>query len=180
MNKSKESKSNRIIAAILIGLVLIAGITISVNFKRAKEQLKILERQEIVISADNKEAQRIDLADLLEIGPMEFKAKLKSSTMIKSREHNYTGVAISDILEYAGIDLADMSRIIVESFDGYRVPLKIEEIMALENVFLVYKDNGEYLKSYNEPDGQGPYMIVVKGDTFSQRWAKYVTGMSIE
>lgn len=174
------SKNNKIIGIILAALVLVAGTTVIINYLQAKDKLDLLSSQEIIVSAEGKEIERIGYSDLLEIGPVDFKAKLKSSTMIKSKEHNYTGVAVSDIFTHASISLEGKTQIIIESLDGYIVPLKIEEVLALENVYLVYKDNGEYLKAYKEPDGQGPYMIVVKGDNFSQRWAKYVTGISLE
>lgn len=174
------NRNTKIIALVLVILVLATGIAVLVNYGHSKERLAILEKQEILLYENGMEVCRITFSDLDEIGSTEFQADLKSSTMLKPEPHSYTGIPLPELFSYAGISLEDKSRVMVGSLDGYRVPLKIEEVTALDNVFLVYKDNGEFLKTYSEPDGQGPYMIVVRGDKFSQRWAKYVVELNVE
>ncbi|GAB1476105.1 hypothetical protein MASR2M70_09370 [Bacillota bacterium] len=174
-------KSNsKIIPIILTILAVITAIAVIANYSHSKEQLALLESQEIVLFEKGEEICRIGFDDLTEIGPVEFEANLKSSAMLAPKTHTYTGVALSGLFMAAGIPLRDKSRIVAESLDGYQVPLKIEEVMALDNIFLVFKDDGKYLGAYNEAGGQGPYMMVIRGDKFSQRWAKYVIGLNVE
>lgn len=174
-------KSNsKIILIVLAILAVTTAIAVIANYSHSKEQLALLEREEVALFEKGEEICRISYNDLVEIGPVEFEANLKSSAMLLPKEHTYSGVALSDLFISAGIPLMDKSRIVAESLDGYQVPFKIEEVMALDNVFLVFKDDGKYLGAYNEPGGQGPYMIVIRGDKFSQRWAKYVIGLNVE
>ncbi len=174
------NQKTKIITIVLAILLLATGIAVSANYSHSKERLALLEKQEILLYENGIEVCSITFSDLNEIVPTEFQADLKSSAMMKPEAHSYTGVPLPDLFTYAGISLEDKSRVIAGSLDGYRVPLKIEEIVALDNVFLVYKDDGEFLKTYDEPEGQGPYMIVVRGDRFSQRWAKYVVELNAE
>ncbi len=174
------NRNTKIIIIVLVLLVIATGTTVMANYNHSKDRLALLEKQEILLYEKGIEVCRITFADFNEIGPTEFQADLKSSTMTKPEAHSYTGIALSDLFTYAGISLEDKSRVIAGSLDGYRVPLKIEEIVALDNVFLVYQDDGEFLKAYDQPGGQGPYMIVVRGDRFSQRWAKYVIELNVE
>jgi len=174
------NRNTKIIAVVLVILILATGIAVLVNYSHSKERLAILERQEILLYEKGTEVCRITFSDLDEIGSTDFQADLKSSTMMKPETHSYTGIPLSELFSHAGISLEDKSRVMVGSIDGYCVPLKIEEVTAMDNVFLVYKDNGEFLKPYNEPEGQGPYMIVVRGDRYSQRWGKYVTELNAE
>ncbi len=176
---SKRYKN--IIGLVLALLAVISALGVFVNYAQSKERLSLLINQEIVIYENGSELTRVTMdymSDGLEA--RKFIANLKSSTMISPEEHEYEGFALSDIFAFAELSLVGKSRVIVESVDGYRVPLKIEEIMELDNIFLVYKDDGKYLGSYKDKGGQGPFMIVVKGDRFSQRWAKYVTGLDVE
>lgn len=174
------TRNSKIIMIVLVILMLATAITVVINYSHVKNKLALLEKEEIILLEKGMEICRITLTDLIEIGPEVFEADMKSSSMLSSEKHIYTGVALSELFLAKGISLENKTKVIAGSLDGYQVPLKIEEIIALDNVFLVYKVDGDYLKGYNEAGGQGPYMIVIRGDKFSQRWAKYVVELSIE
>lgn len=150
------------------------------NMHYAREKAALLETAEIIVLEEGREVSHLTMDTIGHLPVTNFTARLKSSVMKSPEEHTYTGIAFSDLLAAAGISLEGKSRVVVHSVDGYAVPLTIEEIQALENVFLVYKDNGDYLGSYSEADGQGPYMVVIRGDRFSQRWAKYVCELDVQ
>lgn len=173
-------KSDKIIALVLAVLLVVTTIGAIINMQNAREKIAFLNAAEIAVLEDGQEVTRLTMDEIGELPAKDFTAMLKSSVMQAPKEHVYTGVAFADLFSTAGISLQGKSRVTVKSVDGYAVPLKIEEIEALDNVFLVYKDNGNYLGTYQDANGQGPYMIVIKGDRFSQRWAKYVCELDVQ
>jgi len=173
-------KNTKIIVTILVVLLVTTAIGSVWNRQYASEKAALLEKAEIAVLDEGREVSRLSMDVIGQLPTADFTAMLKSSVMKSPEEHRYTGIALSDLFASAGISLEGKTRVVVHSVDGYAVPLTIEEIQALENVYLVYKDNGQYLASYGEADGQGPYMIVIRGDRFSQRWAKYVCELDVQ
>lgn len=174
------NRNTKIIIIVLAVLTVTTVVGAVLNAQYAREKKALLDAAEIAVLENGAEALRLTMDDIGRLPTEEFTARLKSSIMKSPEEHIYTGIAFSELFKAAGLSLEDRRRVIVHSVDGYAVPLTIEEINELDNVYLVYKDNGNYLGSYKEKDGQGPYMIVVRGDRFSQRWAKYVCELDIQ
>jgi hypothetical protein len=171
---------NRTIVIVLAALFLITCAGVIVNRQYAQQKAALAETAEIAVLANGQEVCRLTMANLSKLPVKDFTAALKSSVMKRPEEHTYSGVAFSQLFTLAGISLEGKKRVVVHSVDGYAVPLTIDEIKQLENVYLVFKDNGDYLGKYNQKGGQGPYMIVIKGDRFSQRWAKYVCELDVQ
>lgn len=176
----KMNKNSRLIAIVLAILVITTVIGAVLNQRYAAEKAALLEAAEIAVREDGREVSRLNMTVLGQLSAVEFTARLKSSLMQSPEEHTYTGIALADLFQAAGISLEGKSRVLVHSVDGYIVPLTVEEIKEFDNIYLVYKDNGDYLSSYTEANGQGPYMIVIRGDSFSQRWAKYVCELDVQ
>ncbi len=173
-------RSSRIIAMVLTVLVITTAIGAGLNQRYAAEKKALLEAAEIAVLENGREKARLDMTVLSTMKTVEFTAHLKSSLMEKPQEHTYSGIALAELFTAAGIPLEGKKRVLVHSVDGYIVPLTVEEIKEFDNIYLVYQDNGSYLGSYGEADGQGPYMIVIRGDRFSQRWAKYVCELDVQ
>lgn len=168
------------IVIVLAVLVVTTAIGAVYNRQYAHEKAALLEAAEIAVLQEGREVSRLTMETIGQLPTANFTAMLKSSVMESAEKHTYTGIAFADLFAAAGIPLEGKKRVVVHSVDGYAVPFTIEEIQALENVYLVYKDNGKYLGSYGEANGQGPYMIVIRGDRFSQRWAKYVCELDVQ
>lgn len=174
------NRSTRIIVVLLSALFVISAIAIFINMQNVGERRALLEAAQIAVLDNGAEVARLDLKTIDHLDTLEFPAKLKSSIMKKPEEHLYSGIALSQLFAASGVSLEGRKRVVVHSVDGYAVPLGIDEIKELDNIYLVYKDNGKYLGSYGESKGQGPYMIVIRGDRFSQRWAKYVCELDLQ
>lgn len=174
------NRNTKIIIMVLAVLIIATGISVAFNQQNAAERRALLEAAQIAVLDGGVEIARLDMKTLNQLYAVEFTARLKSSIMKKPEEHIYTGAALSQLFTAVGVSLEGKNRVIVHSADGYAVPLGIEEIEELDNIYLVYKDNGKHLGSYQEVGGQGPYMIVIRGDRFSQRWAKYVVELDIQ
>lgn len=173
-------RNTKIILIVLVVLLVTTAIAAVFNMQYAREKAALLKAAQIVVLEDGREISRLNMDTIGELPAANFTAKLKSSIMKSSEEHTYTGVAFSDLFASAGISLEGKKRVVVRSVDGYAVPLSIKEIQELDNIYLVYKDNGDYLGTHGEKDGQGPYMIVIRSDWFSQRWAKYVCELDVQ
>ena len=51
--------------------------------------------------------------------------------------------------------------------------------MKPRNVYLTFERDGEYLKSKKQ-GGNGPFQLVIRKDSFSQRWIKHVDEIILE
>ena len=171
--------NTRLIITVLALLLVTTAVAAGFNMKYAREKSALLGAAEIAVLDQGAEAARLTIDTLGQLSATEFSARLKSSIMKSPEEHVYTGIPFSSLFPAAGISLAGKSRVEVRSVDGYVVPLAIAEIEEMDNIYLVYKDNGKFLGSYGDAGGQGPYMIVIRGDRFSQRWAKYVVELDV-
>lgn len=108
----------------------------------------------------------------------EFPAVIRSSGN-KPVETRYTGIELSKLFDSLDINTMGKNKITFNALDGYKVVMKLEEIYEPNNVYLVFKRDGEYLKAENQ-GGSGPLQIVIRHDPFSQRWCKHVSEIIIE
>ena len=107
-----------------------------------------------------------------------FPAVVRSSGK-KPEETEYKGIEINLLFSSLGIDIAKMKNITFNATDGYRIILPLEEIMMPRNVYLTFERDGEYLKSKKQ-GGNGPFQLVIRKDSFSQRWIKHVDEIILE
>ncbi|MDD2484537.1 MAG: hypothetical protein PHQ50_05910 [Eubacteriales bacterium] len=172
-------KSTKGILLVLILLTALTSIAVILNYREAKEKLQYLEAAEIQIINKGTEEKALTMQELEGLEPTEFKAKMKSSLMQSAEEHVYLGFPLAEVLSLVELAPGEEEILSVGSVDGYEVPFSKEELENIENIFLVYKADGNYLGTYGEKNAQGPYMIVIREDRFSQRWAKYVCRLEL-
>lgn len=166
------------IAIVLLILVVVVGITAYLNRAEIKDKEVMIENHSFVIMADGKEIDIVDLGWLADLSSEEFKANLKSSGK-DPEEHTYKGVMLKEILASKGQSLQDKSQVIIRSVDGYTVALSSEEVAEDENVYIVYEVDGKPLGT-KEDGSNGPYQIVIRKDSFGQRWAKFVVEVELQ
>jgi hypothetical protein len=161
-----------IIISVIVVLVAVIAVLAVLNAGDVKEK-KALEAKELIsIKAEGQELASIgsDLINSLDV--VDFSAT-KDTSETGPEEHYYTGVAIMDILSELDIDLQGYSSLVARAIDGYTVAFDIQEVMAEENIYIVFKEDGEFLGTKSQ-GGKGPYMVIVRNDPFSQRWCKYL------
>jgi DMSO/TMAO reductase YedYZ molybdopterin-dependent catalytic subunit len=100
-----------------------------------------------------------------------------SSNIEENGVFNYTGVAVRDILEQAGVT-ENTTSVYLQASDGYGATLSFQEVMQNENIILAYEKNGEPMKHLTE-GGEGPIRLVIATDEYAQRWIKSVTVIEI-
>ena len=169
--------SNRTIGIIILILIIITGVFAFINREMVKDNKEAHENAEIIIKGEGSET-KLSFEDIANLGEEEFTAILDTSDS-DPKEHSYTGIPLVNIIEKAGINIEDKKQIIVKGIDGYTIALSSKEVMDKDNVYLVYKLNGKFLKG-KEEGGSGPYQIIVRKDEFSQRWCKFVVEMEVK
>lgn len=156
---------------LLICIVFIAAI---LNLHAAKEKSALTANSEIAVTINNQVANKITKEDISSLEPETFTASLKSSGN-DPVDVQYTGVPMASILEEKNISLDEHQTVTMGSLDGYTVQLKASEVLDKENVWLVFEQDGKELDSRS-----GPYMVVIRKDSFSQRWSKQLCEITLD
>ena len=97
---------------------------------------------------------------------------------------HFEGVPLSAVLSLAGVQLGDTLRgprmaeaLLVEASDGYEVVFALAEVdpaFATREIILADKRDGKVLDAK-----EGPYRIVVPGDSRPARWVRQVTTLRV-
>jgi hypothetical protein len=100
------------------------------------------------------------------------------------KEYNYEGVAITDILQKAGVKFGDALRgkalatyLLVEAVDGYQAVYSLPELDSSTNerlILLADKQEGAAFAAH-----LGPLKIKVPGDNTHRRWVGPVKNLTI-
>ena len=115
-------------------------------------------------------------------------AKMKQVTVAAQdrdgKTHHYTGVAVSEILQQAGVTMGPQLRgenmskyLLVRSGEGYEVLFSLPErdtTFSSRVIVLASQVDGAPL-----PGGKGPFRIVVPGEKKPARWIWEVTSMTV-
>lgn len=107
-----------------------------------------------------------------------FPAVVRSSGS-KPVETEYKGIELKELLKSLDLDITNYSKATFNASDGYRIILRLEEILEPSNVYLTFERDGEELKSKKQ-GGNGPFQLIIRRDPFSQRWIKHVDEIILE
>lgn len=94
-------------------------------------------------------------------------------------ENSFGGVPLITVFEDKGFDISSAKQIVFKAADGYSSVVLPEEVLDIDNIYVVYERNGKPSGTVAQ-GGTGPVEIVIKKDTFSQRWCKYLEEIVIE
>ena len=97
----------------------------------------------------------------------------KDTSETEPESYHYTGVELIKVLDSLKIGLDGIETVTVRALDGYTVIFDVSEVEDEENMYIIYKSDGQYLKNKSE-GGSGPYQMIVRNDPYSQRWCKFV------
>ena len=123
----------------------------------------------------------------LELGPADL-AKMRRvevrSAEHDGKEHLYSGVPLSDILQQAGVTMGPQLRgknmakyLLVKAADGYEVLFSLPELdstFSSRVIILADQVDGSPL-----PANRGPFRIVVPGEKKPARWIWQVTNLVV-
>lgn len=100
-------------------------------------------------------------------------------------EHAYAGVALSEILQKAGVTLGQQLRgenmtkyLLARSGDGYEVLFSLPELdSTFSDRVIILADQ---MDGHPLPSGKGPFRIIVPGEKKPARWIWEVTTLTIK
>ena len=177
MEKAKNKKLWIIIIIIIAVLAIALGVTAYLNMGNISEKKALQENAILAIKSGDKELAEVNMELITGLGEEEFKANLKKSGK-PPVEHSYTGVPMKNLFAELEIDTANITTVVLKAIDGYSSALTLDEVMEDDNVYIVYKMDGESLGNA-ENGGDGPYLALIRKDPYSQRWCKLLTEIDL-
>ncbi len=128
-----------------------------------------LQRENPLSVEFGQESYRVHFENLLDFQQYEIDTE---------RGDIFKGIRLKVLLGTLNIPLEEIDRVITTSIDAYSVALSAEEVLAEDNVYLVYEINGKPLSPMEE-GGSGPFRILIREDPFRQRWNKNVEVLEV-
>jgi hypothetical protein len=129
------------------------------------------------INMDGKTIKAYTISDLQAMEATAFKAT-KSSKGMDPQENDYVGVSLIDVLKDSGIEIDQNAIITCTASDGYSVTIDTAKALDSENVYLTYMQNKKPIANESE-GGDGPIMVIVSKDAFSNKWCKFAVSCEI-
>ena len=163
---------------IVLGVLLVA-VAALVLLNRGDSGLRraMEENREFRICVDGETVATVNLSKLLDMSPVEFKTTYATSVSAP-RETVLRGVELRTLLEALDIDASNADHFVVSGLDSYYSPLTRAEVEKEESVYICFSMDGQVLKTRSE-GGLGPFLMVIRGSSFAQRWCKYVEAVDI-
>ncbi|MCW4022590.1 MAG: molybdopterin-dependent oxidoreductase [archaeon] len=130
------------------------------------------------INGDVTNPLNLTVSELEAMPSSNMDATLDSSTHIEDEgTFTFTGVPVWTLLQEAGIS-DDATSVYIQAIDSYGTSLTVEEIQQNNQIMIVYKQDGEYLESYEE-GGTGPLRLVIGSEEYAQLWVKNVVLLEV-
>ena len=173
----RSGKANRLVYLVL-GLLLIAVAALALLNSGDRELQRALEeKREFLILTDGDYTATVNLHIILDLDPQRFTTSFATS-ITAQRETVMHGVELRLLLEALKVDTTRAVRYTVSGMDGYYSPLTREEVENEESVYICYSMDDKILEAQSE-GGYGPFMMVIRGSHFAQRWCKYVEAVDV-
>ena len=162
----------RIITAIISLLVIAVAVLIFLNRGDAALKQALQENRQFLLKVDGEVAAIVGLQDVLDLKPEEFTTRLSTSATLP-RDTVLQGVELRRIYRHFDIDTSGAKLYAVRGLDGYFSPLRAEEVAAENKIYVCIAMDGAILTDKSS-GGWGPFLLVIRGSAFAQRWCKYI------
>ena len=170
-------KANRAVYIILAALLVVVAVLAVLNRGDAEIRRALEENREFLIRIDGDDMATVSLKTLLDLEPQEFTTSFATS-IAAPREVTLRGVELRLLLEALEIDAGLASHFTVSGLDGFHTPLTGAEVLSEELIYICFAMDGELLEPQSE-GGLGPFLMVIRGSRFAQRWCKYVEAVDM-
>ncbi len=180
--KTTFKRSHLIVFLSCLVLSALIGVTYYLQTDQRTSALAYYEDQQISLRAASPDTVGRDYvvsrSDLMQLQTQTISATRRTSTGEVS-EHVYEGILLRDLLKAYHLAEDDFEQAIISAVDGYQTILPLQRIYEQDHVFLVFIENGLPLRDRSQK-GDGPYMLVILEEAFSQSWCKYVVEVSLQ
>ena len=164
-------KRNTKITAIVPGILALAvGVLAWLNAGNIEEKKAFQEGATFLVSTGNVQ-HLISMDDIMKIRPRAIIANHRSGG--QTRERQFTAVSLKSLLDHLGADYSSARNIVFTAADGYSSAVPLAEALDEDNCLIVFEEAGVALGT-RESGGEGPYMMILAKDQFSQRWVKFL------
>lgn len=94
-------------------------------------------------------------------------------------EHLYTGVLLLDVINSIDPDVMQKySKVITRGIDYYSQVIEMSDVEKEDEVYLVYRDFGEPLKTIK--DKEGSIQLIVCSDESGQRFTRWLVALELQ
>jgi hypothetical protein len=169
-------KSTLAITATVVVLMVMIIVLAALNDERAQELAARQDDATFVIRTGG-EVFTVDFQTLQEAGIRTFTATRRGGGATAAQV-SFQGVPLTVLCGWLGIDLSNVGSVVALAADGFSSVVSGDQARDMENVFIATAENGIVLAKRDE-GGDGPYMLVVAKDTFSQNWCKFLSELII-
>jgi hypothetical protein len=182
-NKTGNSAHKWMVAGIVL-LVLIIAVTwyLSSNKGGMQEGTVVIKAGDTILgSFTAAELQKFPAAEkrLVIIPGCGGDCKSSGSDDEASQEHNYTGTPLLEVLNSIDPGLTQKyKKVITRGIDYYSQVMEMSEIEQADNVYIVYSDNGQPLKT--KAGGDGSLSLVVCSDQSGQRFTEWLVSLELQ
>jgi len=170
-------KVNKLVYIILVLLLIAVAVLVYLSKGDAELKRALSENREFQVLVDGEYKATANLQTLLDLDPQEFTTTFATS-IAAARDTTLRGVELRLLLETLDINTTGISHIIVSGLDEYYSPLTRTEIEKDGLIYICFSMDGEMLKPQSE-GGFGPFLMVIRGSRFAQRWCKYVEAIDV-
>ena len=170
-------KTNKIVYLTLALLLVVVAVLAFMNRGDPELRRALEENREFHLRIDGQYAATVSLQTLLDLNPQEFTTPFATSVSAQ-RETTLRGVELRSLLDELGIDFSGASHVVASGLDSYYSPVSIDEVSGEGIVYICFSMDGEIMKPQSE-GGVGPFMMVIRGTRFAQRWCKYVEAIDV-
>lgn len=156
-------------------LGVLAGLCLAWNGQAAEDQTP----DPLIVVNERGEEFKFTMADLQKLPQSDVVA-----TEHSGEEHEFEGVALSDVLKQAKVALGAELRgpllanyVLIEAKDKYRVVYALPECdrdFTENEILLAFRRDGEPL-----PEGQAPFRIINPGEKRHSRWIRQIIRISV-
>jgi len=171
-------KSTMILTAVILILVIAVGGFAYLNRGNIEQKQELQDSKQFYIKQGDEVIATVTMDDIESVGLEEINAILDTSETEPTPIH-FSGVEFSKLLSFKNIDTTAVATYEFMALDGYATAVTAEEAVMPANVFIVVKQDGEWLKNKGE-GGMGPYLMIIKSSLFSQRWCKFLESVTLK
>lgn len=164
---------------LIIIIALLAIATLILGFLN-KQSIDVSGKEGTIKFIYGESSVELSFEEITSLDYKEFSA-VEDTSRTGPTARKYKGVLLKEVLNKVNIsneNILSSSKIIVKGLDGYVIALHPEEIMG-NTAYLVFEKDGKELGTMKR-GGSGPFQLIVKSDSFSQRWCKYVYEVIVE
>ena len=171
-------KSTIILTVVILVLALAVGGFAYLNRGNIEQKQELQDSKQFYIKQGGQSLATVTMDDIESAGLQDIDAILDTSET-EPAPVQFTGVELSKLLSYKNIETTGVTAYEFMALDGYASAVTAEEVAMPDNVYIVVKQDGKWLKNKGE-GGMGPYLMIIKSSEFSQRWCKFVEAVNLK